>query len=322
MENRRESKKIFILASTLVVGGAEMIIRSIAETLPDEGFQVELLFLREPGKVGDLLIGKGFDFRSGISRSRFDPLALYMLLSLFRRHRNSVLLSLDHHNAVFLGALASRWAGIKGSVLSVHSTGLWGSGRTFTFTDRAVLKLYDRIVALSDTHARYLVEDEEVPGDSVEVINNGIDVERFNRSFREKRGGGIREELGLENDHTVVTIVAALRPEKNHLMFLEAAGRVAGESERARFLIVGDGEMREALESEAGRRKLSDRVFFLGNRDDIPEILAATDISVLSSHPVVETFPLTVLEAMACGLPVISTDVGSVSEIISHRDNG
>jgi len=119
-----------------------------------------------------------------------------------------------------------------------------------------------------------------------------------------------------------VTIVAALRPEKNHVMFIESAGRVMKREESARFLIVGEGEQREFLEKETERRELRGRVTFLGSREDIPDILSASDISVLCSHPVVETFPLTVLEAMACGLPVISTDVGSLSDIITDRRDG
>jgi len=322
MERSRESKKIFILASTLVIGGAEMVFRSLAENLESSGYNVELLFLREPGETGENLIEKGICFRRDISGSRFNPLALLRLFRIFRKNRDSVLLALDHHNVISLGGLASRCAGLRGSVLSVHSTGLWGSGRTFSRLDRIHLRLFDRIVALSDTHAGYLAEREGVPKSRMVVINNGIDTDRFNPADREEKGGRIKREIEIGDDETVVTIVAALRPEKNHVMFIESAGRVMKREESARFLIVGEGEQREFLEKETERRELRGRVTFLGSREDIPDILSASDISVLCSHPVVETFPLTVLEAMACGLPVISTDVGSLSDIITDRRDG
>lgn len=322
MENQMESRKIFILASTLVIGGAEMVVRSLAENLRAGRFDVELILLGEPGEIGERLIGSGIKSRSRLAGSRFDPLTLFRLTGELRSHKNSILLVLDHHNAIFWGALASRLAGITGTVLSVHSTGLWGSGQTFTLADRMLLNLFDRVIALSRTHAEYLASREGVPAGKIEVINNGIDTGRFNPDGSDEKGKRVREELGIDNRETVVTIVAALRPEKNHLMFLEAAGAVLERSGDFRFLIVGEGQQREKLERKAQQMNIADRVTFTGSRDDIPDILAATDIPVLCSHPVVETFPLTVLEAMACGLPVISTDVGSVSEIITDRRNG
>ncbi|MFO7914688.1 MAG: glycosyltransferase [Candidatus Krumholzibacteriales bacterium] len=317
-----ESRKIFILASTLVIGGAEMVVSSLAENLRAGGFDIELIFIREPGEIGERLIDSGIKHQAGLAESRFDPRTLPRLTGTLRNHRDSALLVLDHHNAILWGALASRLARIRGSVLSVHSTGLWGSGRTFNLADRMVLNLFDRVIALSETHAEYLSGQEGVPSGKLTVINNGIDTGRFNPAGRDEKGKKVREELGIESEDTVVSIVAALRPEKNHLMFLEAAGSVLKRSREFRFLIVGEGEQRQELERKTGRMDIADRVIFTGSRDDIPDILAATDISVLCSHPVVETFPLTVLEAMACGLPVISTDVGSVSEIITDRENG
>jgi len=322
MENQMESRKIFILASTLVIGGAEMVVRSLAENLRAGRFDVELILLGEPGEIGERLIGRGIKSRSRLAGARFDPRTLFRLAVALRSHKNSILLVLDHHNAIFWGALASRLAGITGTVLSVHSTGLWGSGRTFTLADRVVLNLFDRVIALSRTHADYLVSREDVSAGKIEVINNGIDTGRFKPDGSDEKGKRVREELGIGNRETVVTVVAALRPEKNHLMFLEAAGSALKRSGDFRFLIVGEGQRKEKLERKARQMNIEDRVTFTGSRDDIPDILAATDISVLCSHPVVETFPLTVLEAMACGLPVISTDVGSVSEIITDRENG
>jgi len=103
-------------------------------------------------------------------------------------------------------------------------------------------------------------------------------------------------------------------------MFLDAALLITEKRKDITFLIVGEGEEKVRLQSVANKNLLEDRVIFMGNRIDIPEILSATDISVLCSFW--EIFPVTVLEAMAAGLPVISTDVGSLSEIIRNDKEG
>jgi glycosyltransferase involved in cell wall biosynthesis len=118
-------------------------------------------------------------------------------------------------------------------------------------------------------------------------------------------------------------MVAALRPEKNHQLLLEAAGRLAdGHGDRFVFIIAGTGALEDELRESAVQRGLGDSVRFLGDRGDVDMILKGADASVLCSFPVVETFPLAVLEAMATGIPVISTGVGSVPEIIENGVDG
>ena len=87
-------------------------------------------------------------------------------------------------------------------------------------------------------------------------------------------------------------------------------------------MIVGEGEEAGKLQRLQRKLALEDTVRFMGAREDIPEMLAASDVSVLCSHPVVETFPLAVLEAMACGIPVVVTAVGSIPEMVTHGSEG
>jgi len=103
-------------------------------------------------------------------------------------------------------------------------------------------------------------------------------------------------------------------------MFLDAALLISKKRKDVNFLVVGDGEEKSKLQTMANEMLPEGRVTFLGNRSDIPEILLGTDISVLCSF--MEIFPVTVLEAMSAGLPVISTDVGSLSEMIRNDEDG
>jgi glycosyltransferase involved in cell wall biosynthesis len=113
---------------------------------------------------------------------------------------------------------------------------------------------------------------------------------------------------------------SALRPEKNHELFLRVAARVRQSVPEARFLVVGDGARREELESLAGELGLQGAVLFLGTRSDIPELLALLDLMVLTSH--MEANPVSILEALACGKPVVAPRVGSIPEAVADGETG
>jgi glycosyltransferase involved in cell wall biosynthesis len=114
--------------------------------------------------------------------------------------------------------------------------------------------------------------------------------------------------------------VAALRPEKNHELFLEAAAWIRRKVPQARFLVVGDGAQRGRLEGLAAELSLSESVRFLGTRNDVPAVLSLLDVLVLSSH--MEANPVSILEAMACERPVVATAVGSVPESVIDGRTG
>jgi len=211
---------------------------------------------------------------------------------------------------------------LKSRVLSIHSTGLWKKESSFTRFDRLFLGGFDRVVALAGMHRKHLVESERIDPSKITVINNGVDTGRFTPASPGQKASA-REILGIPGESFVVTIVAALRPEKNHMMLLEAAALLRKKGEgRFVFLVAGSGTEEEILKRKSSLLGLDDTVRFLGERNDVEMILRASDASVLCSFPVVETFPLAVLEAMATGLPVVATDVGSVPEIIDDGIDG
>lgn len=317
----RKSRRIDILASTLGVGGAERVVEALARGLPAHGYPVRILCLHGAGAVGADIMRGGTPVVDRIARFRRDPFVLPRLVSLMREERDGALLCVDHHDAVFCGALAALLVGRTRRVLMIHSTGLWGRRSSFTPSDRAVLPLYGRIVALARAHAGYLVEREGIDGGKVRVINNGIDAGRFAPAAPAERER-LRAALGVGEGSFVVSIVAGLRPEKNHEMFLAAAAGVAAVRNDFVFLIVGEGEEAEKLHEKARDLGLEGVVRFLGRRGDVAAILGASDASVLCSHPVVETFPIAVLEAMAAGVPVVATDVGAVREMLVDGSEG
>ena len=114
--------------------------------------------------------------------------------------------------------------------------------------------------------------------------------------------------------------MAALRPEKNHRLFLQAASATIRDFPRTRFLIAGEGPLRADLEVWASDHRIAHQVHFLGNVADTPGFLSALDVFALTSDN--EASPVSIVEASACRLPVVATDVGSVSELVRNDDNG
>ncbi len=316
-----DGTRVFMLASTLVTGGAERVFESLALGLPEQGYVPEVFCLHAPGRTGERLIAAGVPVRHGLLGAKYDPFSAVSISRLFSGHKDGILLSLDHHDAIAIGMGAARLAGLHRRVLSLHSTGLWEKGSSFTRFDRLFLGGFGRIVALADMHRDHLIDVERIDPQKISVINNGVDTDRFAPDDAARTS--VREEFGIGPDRFAVSIVAALRPEKNHGMFLDAAAILKERhGERFVFLIIGSGTGEEKLKETTSQLGLGDSVRFLGDRGDVDMILKGVDASVLCSFPVVETFPLAVLEAMATGVPVVSTGVGSVPEIIDDGIDG
>jgi glycosyltransferase involved in cell wall biosynthesis len=130
----------------------------------------------------------------------------------------------------------------------------------------------------------------------------------------------VRRDLGIGPTDPVVGIVAALRPEKNHDLFLEMTSRVVHQLPAARFLIIGDGPCRDDIQQRASELGITDNILMLGSRDDIPRLLAAMDVFALTSH--IEANPVSILEAMSVGRPVVATNVGSIHEAVTEGQTG
>jgi glycosyltransferase involved in cell wall biosynthesis len=284
-------------------------------------FEKRVFFLRHSGPVGSKLLQQGVSGEAQVQKHRMDPRVLLRLRARLKAFSPHIAFCLDHRNAMLWGRLSSLLAGVPKRIIASHSTGRMNGKRSFTRLDRVLMNTTDSVIALSERHAGYLRTVEDIDPDKLVIIENGIDVERYEKVYPEGVAA-LREGLGISNGERVVIMVAALRPEKAHEVLLEAAQALTGEDPAVRFLIVGDGPRRAHLEALSSRLDLGDRVIFAGNRDEIPELLHLADVLVLPSHAAVETLPLSILEAMAAGVPVIASAVGSVPDLIEDGVNG
>ncbi|HUF21515.1 MAG TPA: glycosyltransferase, partial [Burkholderiales bacterium] len=153
-----------------------------------------------------------------------------------------------------------------------------------------------------------------------EMIYNGVDTEAFrDRSSPEERAR-LRSSLGFAQGDYVIGISARLSPEKNHLQLVDAVVMLRASGIPARVLMIGDGELRQAIESRACERKVGRAVVITGFLPDVRRCIAVCDTMVLCSHT--EAFSLAAIEAMAMGKPFVHSDVGGAAEMIVPGDNG
>ena len=146
----------------------------------------------------------------------------------------------------------------------------------------------------------------------------GLELEKFLDC--EKYRGEFRRELGFGADDLLIGIIARLVPIKGHTYFLEAARKVSEKISAAKFLIIGDGELRLELEDYARKLGIADRIFWTGFRSDLPRVYADLDLVVLSSLN--EGLPVAIIEAMAAAKPVVAADVGGVRELVIEGKTG
>lgn len=150
------------------------------------------------------------------------------------------------------------------------------------------------------------------------VISNGIPTDRYACAQTSRKEWRARE--GFEDDDVLFVSVARFAPQKNHALLLKAFAQGPASVPKAHLVLVGEGVLREQLEEQAKSLGLASQVHFLGLRTDIPDVLRAMDVFVLSSD--YEGNPLSVMEAMAAGLPVVTTAAGGVPDLLEHGRQG
>jgi hypothetical protein len=198
------------------------------------------------------------------------------------------------------------------AVLGTVQVGAYEPDRSSYWQLRALVSGVDRFLAVSREIATELVEDLGWPSEKVEVTYNAVDVERA----AVPAPPGLRAQLGGSETRPLVLTPARLNAQKGHDALLEAIAEVP----EALFLLAGDGPDRERLEARTVELGVAERVRFLGRRPDVPQLLAACDVFALPS--LYEGSSLAVLEAMAAGIPIVSSAIGGTEELIEDGRSG
>lgn len=251
------------------------------------------------------------------------PAKDYAAISSLIKHLHSTRTMILHAHSskgALVGRVAAAIARTPVVVFTAHNSIFYEEWpewkkKLFASVERFLSRFTDRIITVSEALKQELIEREGLQSKQLTTIYNGIDVERFSNKIDLM---AVRKSMNIPELGPIIGTIARLAPQKGVSYFLKAASLL--KEYQVNFLVVGDGPLKEELQQEAIELGLQNRVTFAGHREDIPDILATLDVFVLPS--VTEGLPLTILEAMAAGKPVVATKVGGIPEAIVQRKTG
>lgn len=295
----------------MTIGGAEVLADRLARQFADR-YETVFACLDQIGELGERLRADGFQVECLNRKSGVDIRCAWRLARFLRR--NHVDFVLAHQYTPFFYSMTARALGASRPIIFVeHGRALpdYPRPKRMLF-NRWMVRKPDRLIAVGHGVRQALIENEGLPLERIEVIHNGVDLDPFRRD--EAMRPSVRAELQIGADAFVIAHVARLDYLKDHLTAVRTMAKLAESRADAVLLLVGDGPERSAIEAEIDGHGLRERVKLLGQRSDVARILAGADAMLLTS--VSEGIPLTLIEGMAAALPIVTTDVGGVREVV------
>jgi glycosyltransferase involved in cell wall biosynthesis len=294
------------------IGGLEQMVLALSKRLHTGRFRCVLFCLGKGGPLAEMADAFGIDVTAYDKQEGLDYSLSFRLARLLRRERIDIL-HCHNYGPLVYGSAAARMARIAGAVYTSH--GMITSSEKH---QRLLFRLGNmHIVTVSENARRLMLRSSGLSPQRVTVIPNGVDTKAFGKDLDVKKK---KASIGLSDSSRSIGIVARLSPEKDHETLFEAFACFSREFHDVHLVVVGGGDLLGDLQNAAGRLGIESRVHFLGYRHDVVELLAIFDCFVLSSR--LEGLPMTLLEAMAAGLPVVATDVGGNREVVLHEETG
>lgn len=301
------------------MGGAEIYLALLMKGLDRGRFRPRLITRNEPR------LARLFECAQSVnvplivldSPTMSSPLRLW---GLFRSSRVDLIHFNLPHPFACRQAIVTAWMSAVPALMSTNHLPTI-SPRGYTWRGRALLDVVNRLLDVtiveSDSNRKIALKNYQLPPTKVRTICYGIDTASFRPDVE---WAPVRAELQAADDTLLVGTVGRLSPQKAQHLFIEAAGMVSARFPKARFVIEGVGPLQQQLTSQIREKGLEGRVVLIGSRNDIPKLIAALDVFVLTSA--FEGLPLTLLEAMASAKPVVAPSINGIPDAVEDGVTG
>lgn len=309
--------RVLHVIDSLDLGGAQEALENLVKYRNRDLFELRVVSMHRVGVYGHRIERHGVRV-GGLSASKYLPLYMLNLPRLIRGFRPHI----AHCHLTWSNLIAKplcRLAGVPVLINHDQTNERFRRRKGLRFHwDKAANRLSDHVFAVSESIRQFLVSEEGVPEPRVSLLYNGVDLDRFRP--RESRNEARRAEWGARPDEILIAGVGRLHPQKNFRLFLRVARRLVERGAPARFVLAGSGPLRAELEREAAGLGLGGRLRFLGYVPDTRAVFGACDMLMMTSD--YEGLPLTLLEAMATGVPSVCSAVDGIREIIRDGETG
>jgi glycosyltransferase involved in cell wall biosynthesis len=312
--------RILYLINNLEIGGAEIALANLVNELPTEDFEVWVGGIYGLGPVQKRFALKAdrfvsFDFQ--IRRPFFDLPAFLRLFRFLRRNRIQII-----HTHLPLANIIGRsiaWLAGVPIIISTEQSTYYEKSFPFVMADRLLARITTQMTAISQAVRLFSARQARLDPEKYLVIPNSIPITRIRMESRTE-GLAKRRELDIGADQPVVITVGRLSPEKGQRVLIEAARNILEVNPSVLFLFVGDGPCRQALIRQAEQYGLDAHIKFLGYRQDISSLLQISTIMALPSLR--EGLSIALIEASACYLPIVASNVGGIPEVVENGVSG
>jgi len=312
--------KIIHIITSLDAHGTQIMLVNLLSRMDRKKFACSVICLTHRGPMEVKIRDLGIQIESlGLKKGLPNPIAAIKMFRILRKRKPDIIQSWLYHSDLFASLIAKTFqAGQVVWNIRCSNMDLQQYRRLTSWTLKACVKLSSlpTLVIMNSYAAKEFHLELGYRPKRLEIIPNGFDVDRFKPDPMARRK--IRKELGTSENVQLVGLVARFDPMKDHKTFLESAARVSAVLPNVRFLLCGEGVSKK--NHELGKQieglKLQKKIYLLGPREDIPEIIASLDISCSSSYG--ESFPNVIGEAMACGICCVATDVGDSARIVGE----
>ncbi len=303
--------RVLQLIDSLRIGGAEVLAANIAAGLAARGHACAVCGLGVSGGLAPMLQQHAIRDYCLAEPFGVSPTIMWRIAGIARRERAGVLVT--HHFRQLFHAAASSFF-LKTKLIHIeHDYHFYSDDPTSLKRLAFLLKFVDSFVVVSSDIADWFCEQIPAAAEKIITIENGIDTERF-RPDPERRTA-MRSSCGIDENAFVVGTCARLEPIKNIELLIDGFAGFKSHHDNARLIIIGDGSLMPALQRRVKDLNIKESVLFFGLQSAVEQYLAMFDLYAITSHD--EGMPLSVLEAMASGLPVVAANVGSLPRLVS-----
>lgn len=311
-----KKKRLMIITHDLAIGGLQQVVVNICKTIDRSKFEVFVLCLRNLGEYVSEVEEMGIEVLSIPKKGTGTDYWSFLKVGKILREKKIDIIHTHNTQPLFDGTMGALFSGVKTIVHTDHARGA-ASSKRWEYIERLMSKFVYRFVAVSDDTAQKLIKYQKISSKKITTIMNGIDGDKYQIDFDENR---LRSELIGDREGPVIGLGVRLAEQKGIHYLLQAMPEVIKRFPDITLLIAGKGPLEAQLKGVADDLDISDNVRFVGPRLDLHQILKIFDIYVLPS--LWEGLPMVLLEAMAAGCPIISTDVGGIYMAITNGVNG